>query len=627
MNLANAFTNSGSLSNNITASTPVDSSFLPGTSPSVMAWMGPAAQMESGNSATAQNPGSSASGLYQFTDGTWDGLVNQYGKQYGLTASGKSDPKQQRIAAQLIAQNEYLPALQSAGITNPSPDDIEQVHFWGVPQFQKLVNAGGPNVPLKDALGSEFDSVYAANKDLFGNNPNITVGQAGAAVDAHMPAGRGDTAMLPPSLGGSYAGTGQTLAGQQPSPEMPNAQTPPGAGGPPPGAQGLSMPGGGQMPQPQVGSRFSPWQTTLLRMAAGAAGGGSSFLGGLAGAAGALTDGQQADYANQMKGVTAQQNQRQLNQQDAYRQGMLGLAQQKNKLDVIQSAAALAQMGFDPNLAMQAASGGMSQQQVAQALAKGPKGLGKVSAGDTWMVNGVSYTQENRQYGPPVFYNNSTGQVSPTLPAGAVRAQDPGSKIGQTDDANAEQALFTQAQGAKQTDMDAALINQVLPQVSTGSSLGDVLSRNITQLTGKTGVDAQQTLSTLLTSLQGSQLQAMRGLGKLDLPEVNNALKSGANIMQNPTALKAILAWKVAQGNYSTDEYDAWNNASDQDRAQGFRRWSYNYEKQNPLTDYVKGYIQQNAPDLMGQEGSAASGNSGPSNGGGQPSLSSFWSK
>lgn len=65
-------------------------------------------------------------------------------------------------------------------------------------------------------------------------------------------------------------------------------------------------------------------------------------------------------------------------------------------------------------------------------------------------------------------------------------------------------------------------------------------------------------------------------------------------------------------------------------RAQGFRNWSYQYQKANPMDAYVKNYIQQYAPGLMSQGGSAPSGpapSSSSSSGGGQPSLSSFWSQ
>lgn len=338
---------SGSLSTPVVSSTPVNQGFISGLSPSVMAWLGPAAQDESGGNAGATNPTSTAAGLYQFTQPTWDGLVQQYGKQYGLTPNGRTNAQQARLGAQLIAQNQYLPVLKDAGITSPSPDDIQQVHFWGASNFKKLYDANSPSTPLRQVLGQDFNEVFNANAGLFGHNPNITVGQAGAAVDAHMPAGYGSSSMLPAQLGGSYAGTGQPMSGSAPAAggilsayNDPQAQA---MAAQTIGQQALN--GGNAQPSAQSSAppQHAPIPLSLLfaRIAQGAAAGRTPLqsLGGIAAAMGDTQ--QEADQQAQQQAAQAQQQQEQQQQLAAlaqYRQQTLNVDNQRNQIDATNGA-------------------------------------------------------------------------------------------------------------------------------------------------------------------------------------------------------------------------------------------------------------------------------------------------
>jgi hypothetical protein len=625
-----------------------DQYLLPGVNGNIGAWINAAPAAESGNNPSAQSPTSSAQGLFQFTQPTWDGLVTKYGKQYGLTADGRTDPKQSTIGAQLIAQDEYAPALQSVGVSNPSPDDYQQVHFWGTPNFKKLA-AAHPDTKLSDALGDQFGGVYAANKGLFGDNPNITVSQAGAAVDSRLPGG--SVSALPQFLGGSnngaplqqpqqsqgpmqnYTATGQAQPLPDPSNQTSQGGTPQYSapvmpqGAQAGGATGTPVPTDGWLQGPSLiqsifnhgkadpNSMFS--RVNLLRMAAGLGAGNPNAP--FAGMAASLLNGAQQDTQNAQQQMQIGQGQQQLQQTGAYQQGQLGIDQQRARNDQVNSAITLMQMGYHPDLAFSLASGKMSQQQAAQALANVPPMIGKVAAGDVWETpNGGRYQQENRPFGLPVYVDMTSGQTMPQLPPGAYRAQDPAAKISQTDDATAENGLFNQAQSANQTLSTISQIDGMVGQVNTGNSLASVLSRNASQLLGRPvdGNDpaVQQFVAQQLQTLAGNRLQALRGLGRLDLPEVNNALKSGGNLENNPTALKAILAWQGANASYTQDQYSAWMNASDAERAKGFRNWSYNYQKQNPMSDYVKSYIQNNAPDLLSGGQSSGGGSSVGSN-------------
>ena len=348
---------SGSLTAPPVSSTPVDQGFISGLSPSVMAWLGPAAQDESGGNATATNPNSTAAGLYQFTQPTWNGLVQQYGKQYGLTPDGRTDARQARLGAQLIAQNQYLPALRDVGITNPGPDDIQQVHFWGAPTFKKLYGANSPNTPLRQVLGQDFNGIYSANASLFGNNPNITVGQAGAAVDAHMPAGYGSTSMLPAQFGGKYAGDNQPLSG---------------SAAPQPGVLASSnLPAPSALPQ-QSAPQTTPYKPslspeTLLRMASGAFS-GRTFMQSLAGATAQAGAGMDEDKQSYIAQQSQMQQQAAL---AAYRQGSLANDTMRNQLD----AQSLAQNNYHDRMQAYTEmvnSGGMSPAMAAQVTGFSP---------------------------------------------------------------------------------------------------------------------------------------------------------------------------------------------------------------------------------------------------------------
>lgn len=83
---------------------------------------------ESGGNPNAKNPLSSATGLFQVTDGTWQQYMRQY-PELGLTPDGRTDPEQQkRFELQFRADNQEQ--LRSAGIP-PSDGNTYAAHFLG----------------------------------------------------------------------------------------------------------------------------------------------------------------------------------------------------------------------------------------------------------------------------------------------------------------------------------------------------------------------------------------------------------------------------------------------------------------------------------------------------------------
>lgn len=121
---------------------------------------------ESGGNDSAKNPLSSATGRYQFTTGTWNGLMQSH-PELGLTADGRLDPNQQERAIRAFTQ-ENAQSLSSAGVP-VNPGNLYAAHFLG---------AGGANRVLTQAddapISNYLDAgVVQANPFLDG----MTVGQ------------------------------------------------------------------------------------------------------------------------------------------------------------------------------------------------------------------------------------------------------------------------------------------------------------------------------------------------------------------------------------------------------------------------------------------------------------------
>ena len=93
-------------------------------------------QAESSGNPNAKSKTSTASGLAGFTDGTWNEMQKKYGKQYGL--NNKSDPMQQKIATDLLAQDneKYLKQKLKRNITNK---DLHVAHFMGAGGATRMI--------------------------------------------------------------------------------------------------------------------------------------------------------------------------------------------------------------------------------------------------------------------------------------------------------------------------------------------------------------------------------------------------------------------------------------------------------------------------------------------------------
>jgi hypothetical protein len=118
------------------------------------------AHIESGNNPSARSKTSSASGLYQFTDGTW----NQLSKKHGIKAD-KNDPEAQRHMAGLLL-NENKESLSRTIGRAPTQGELYAAHFLGADGASKLIKAKGSG----EVAARLFPAAAKANKNIFFKN-------------------------------------------------------------------------------------------------------------------------------------------------------------------------------------------------------------------------------------------------------------------------------------------------------------------------------------------------------------------------------------------------------------------------------------------------------------------------
>lgn len=118
---------------------------------------------ESNGNPNARNPNSTATGLGQFTEGTWRDLARRK-PELGLTPDGRTDPQQaMRATAAFTAENETI--LTRAGL--PVNDATKYaVHFLGQQGGPRFIAASMQNPDASAASLAKPDQV-AANRPVF----------------------------------------------------------------------------------------------------------------------------------------------------------------------------------------------------------------------------------------------------------------------------------------------------------------------------------------------------------------------------------------------------------------------------------------------------------------------------
>lgn len=118
---------------------------------------------ESGGNDAAKNPNSSATGRYQFTTDTWNGLARKY-PDLGLTPNGMRDPAQQERAMQAFT-SDNAKALTAAGVPI-TPGNLYVSHFLGEAGGPKFI-AGAMSNPDAPAVAFVSPGAARANRSIF----------------------------------------------------------------------------------------------------------------------------------------------------------------------------------------------------------------------------------------------------------------------------------------------------------------------------------------------------------------------------------------------------------------------------------------------------------------------------
>lgn len=120
------------------------------------------AQVESGNNPKAKNPYSSAGGIYQFTDSTWEGVSNKY--NLGYTIEDKFNPNKAQKAFELFTKDNEK-AIQPILGRELNDADRYMTHFLGSGGAGKFFRAlqQNPNAPISSAMSPQ---AIAANKTV-----------------------------------------------------------------------------------------------------------------------------------------------------------------------------------------------------------------------------------------------------------------------------------------------------------------------------------------------------------------------------------------------------------------------------------------------------------------------------
>lgn len=117
-------------------------------------------QAESSGNPNAKASTSSASGLYQFTDGTWRLVVAKWGKQTGIALKDKNDPKAQRVMFDLLLEDNRQGLKRLLG-RNPTDAELYAAHFAGVSDAAKMIKNPSANA------ANLLPSAARSNKTIF----------------------------------------------------------------------------------------------------------------------------------------------------------------------------------------------------------------------------------------------------------------------------------------------------------------------------------------------------------------------------------------------------------------------------------------------------------------------------
>lgn len=528
---------------------------------------------ESKGSSAAKNPLSSATGLLQITAPTWAGLQQQF-PQAGLT--NIMDPEQQIKAVSLQAENELVPAFQKAGL-QPTYSDVGLMNSFGTPTALKMRQAD-PALKVGDLLPSD---AIKNNPSWFPKGSDTTVGEALNNNKNSFENGTGGLDGGPSD--GAFGGMAPQVGT---APDFGDADT---TAKPPP------------TPKTEAAESNSPLSRALTYLAAwGGGANGGDFAAGLgAGSSNGLKalqglDAQQkqaqdendnraiADWQNAMKAQTVR-NQTKLANAEVGEKAATAIAYGMTPDSAITLVTGRGgPVTFDPNMATRGTS--MFETPV---LMK--KTMPDGSIHDVQVIT-------NRRTGQPMVMDMTTGQS--TTPDNLININDSTYKANQDQSVKDVEGFNNSLANAANADVSAQELQKLLPKVPAGPDMMSRLAREYLTATGMpiAGNEPQalQRAQQLVAQVRQQALQGLRGMGRLDLPEVKNAFDSVSNIQNSsPDTLYAVSKEVQNQNAYMRQMKAAWDKAPASDKLQGFANWKANYLN-NPATQYIPSDFEGN---------------------------------
>lgn len=125
------------------------------------------AQIESSLNPNAKARTSSASGLFQFINSTWNGMVNKYGDKFGISKGDRMDPRANAIMGGLYLRDNAR-FLESKLGRQPSASELYTAHFLGPGGAAKILRASD-DTPIS----------RVANRAQIRANPTLLRGTVG----------------------------------------------------------------------------------------------------------------------------------------------------------------------------------------------------------------------------------------------------------------------------------------------------------------------------------------------------------------------------------------------------------------------------------------------------------------
>ncbi|AWN09113.2 putative tail fiber protein [Salmonella phage SPAsTU] len=143
----------------------IDAAKMMGVPPAVALGM---AKAESGFNYLAKNPYASASGLFQFVNGTWKGMMDKYARKFGIPRVGQQDPWANTILGLQFIRDNIQQAQRDLGGKAPPPAVAYLYHFLGPGGGKMFLNAWmkNPNAPASSAPGITR-AILTGNKNVF----------------------------------------------------------------------------------------------------------------------------------------------------------------------------------------------------------------------------------------------------------------------------------------------------------------------------------------------------------------------------------------------------------------------------------------------------------------------------